>query len=68
MTKGWRIILGIVLAAVLFGGLCCGVGILTGADSDRIILNLDEHYQIMTYINTYTAYVTNLFQKLTQLF
>ena len=60
MKKGWRIILGIVLAAVLFGGL--------GADSDRIILNLDEHYQLMTYINTYTAYVTNLFQKLTHLF
>ena len=68
MKKGWRIILGIVLAAVLFGGLCCGVGILTGADSDRIILNLDEHYQLMAYINTYTAYVTNLFQKLTHLF
>ena len=46
MKKGWRIILGIVLAAVLFGGLCCGVGILTGADSDRIILNLDERYHI----------------------
>ena len=68
MKKGWRIILGIVLAAVLSGGLCCGVGILTGADSDRIILNLDEHYQLMTYINTYTAYVTNLFQQLTHLF
>ena len=68
MKKGWRVILGIVLVAVMFGGLCCGVGILTGADSDRIILNLDEHYQIMTYINTYTAYVTDLFQKLTQLF
>ena len=68
MKKGWRIILGIVLAAVLFGGLCCGVGILTGADSDRIILNLDEHYQLMTYINTYTTYVTSLFQKIIQLF
>ena len=68
MKKGWRIILGIFLVAVIFGGLCCGVGILTGADFDRIILNLDEHYQVMTYINTYTSYVTGLFQKLTQLF
>ena len=68
MKKGWRVILGIVLVAVIFGGLCCGVGLLTGADTDRIILNLDEHYQVMTYINTYTSYVTGLFQKLTQLF
>ena len=49
MKKGWRIILGIVLAAVILGGLCCGVGLLTGADSNRIIMNLDEHYQVMTY-------------------
>ena len=68
MKKGWRIILGIVLVAVIFGGLCCGVGVLTGADSERIIMNLDEHYQVMTYINTYTSYVTGLFQKLIQLF
>jgi len=68
MKKGWRVILGIVLVAVIFGGLCCGVGLLTGADSERIIMNLDEHYQVMTYINTYTSYVTGLFQKLTQLF
>ena len=52
MKKGWRVILGIVLVAVIFGGLCCGVGLLTGADSERIIMNLDEHYQVMTYINT----------------
>ena len=68
MKKGWRIILGIVLVAVVLGGLCCGVGLLTGADSDRIILNLEEHYQLMTYINTYTNYVTSLFQKIIQLF
>ena len=68
MKKGWRVILGIVLVAVIFGGLCCGVGLLTGANSERIIMNLDEHYQVMTYINTYTSYVTGLFQKLIQLF
>ena len=68
MKKGWRIIFGVFLVAVILGGLCCGVGLLTGADSDRIILNLDEHYQLMTYINTYTTYVTSLFQKIIQLF
>lgn len=64
MKKGWRIIFGVVLVAVILGGLCCGVGLLTGADIDRIVLNLEEHYQLMTYVNSYTAFVTNLFQNL----
>ena len=68
MKKGWRIIFGVVLVAVILGGLCCGVGILTGADIDRIVLNLEEHYQLMTYVNSYTAFVTNLFQKIIHLF
>ena len=50
MKKGWRIIFGIVLVAVVFGGLCCGVGFLTGADSSRIILTFDQGYE-----NGYTA-------------
>ena len=68
MKKGWRIILTIVLVVLILGGVSFGVGLLTGGDIDRIILNLDEHYQVMTYINTYTSYVTNLFQKLIHLF
>ena len=68
MKKGWRVILGIVLAALVLGGICFGVGLLTGADLQRIILNLDEHYQLMTYVNSYTAYVTDLFQKIIHLF
>ena len=67
MKKGWRIIFGVVLVAVILGGLCCGVGLLTGADSDRIILNLDEHYQLRTYINSYTSYVLQLFQHIREL-
>jgi hypothetical protein len=67
MKKGWRIIFGVVLVAVILGGLCCGVGLLTGADIDRIVLNLEEHYQLMTYVNSYTAFVTNLFQNIFQL-
>ena len=38
MKKGWRIILGIVLVAVVLGGLRCGVGLLTGADSIREVI------------------------------
>ncbi len=68
MKKGWRIILGIVLVAVIFGGLCCGVGILTGADADRIILNLDEHFHVMSYINHYSNYILQLFQHFGKIF
>ena len=67
MKKGWRIILGIVLVAVIFGGLCCGVGILTGADFDRIILNLDEHFHVMTYIKHYSNYLLQLFQHIREI-
>ena len=68
MNRGWRVILGIVLVALILGGLSVGVGLLTGADTDRIILNLDEHYQVMTYFNTYTGYVKQLFQNFIGLF
>ena len=54
--------------ALILGGVSFGVGLLTGGDIDRIILNLDEHYQVMTYINTYTGYVRQLFQQLVNLF
>ena len=64
MKNGWRIIMGIVMAALLLGGLCCGVGLLTGADYHRIVLNLDEHYQLTTYVNAYSDYVVRVFQYL----
>ena len=68
MKKGWRVILGIVLVALVLGGLSIGVGLLTGADMHRIILNLDEHYQLTTYFNTYFGYVKQLLQHITGLF
>ena len=36
MKKGWRIVLIIVLICVVFGMVCAGVGLLTGADGERI--------------------------------
>ena len=68
MKKGWRVILGIVLAALVLGGICFGVGLLTGADLQRIILNLDEHYQLMTYFNSYIGYIKQFFQSMINLF
>ena len=36
MKKGWRVILVIVAICIAFGAVCAGVGVLTGADTDRI--------------------------------
>ena len=60
MNKGWRIIIGIVLVAVVVGAVCFGVGILTGADTARIVQNLDDHYRITAYITAYTDYAGQL--------
>ena len=46
MKSGWRIILAIVLVAILFGGVCLGVGIMTGADMSRIYTVLDKQFNL----------------------
>ena len=72
MKKGWRVILGIVLVALIVGGIWTGVGILTGADTARITQNLDEHYRLGNYVEAYVNYGKELVQyftgRLTQLF
>lgn len=49
MKKGWYIILVIVLAALLLGAVCVGVGFITGADTARIYSVLDDKYNITLY-------------------
>ncbi len=68
MKKGWHIILGIVLVALAVGALCIGVGYLTGADSARIIQNLDEHFQVRAYVSAYREYAGELLNYLRTLF
>ena len=67
MKKAWRVILEISVVAVVLGAVCFGVGLLTGAETDRIILNLNEHFQLNTYVEAYTAYFRELFQYFTGL-
>ena len=50
MKNGWRIILIIAAAAILLGCVCFGVGVLTGADTDRILQSLNNDYHLHTYI------------------
>ncbi len=46
MKTGWRVILIIVLVAIVFGGVCLGAGIMTGADMSRIYTVLDKEYNL----------------------
>ncbi len=43
MKKGWNIILVIVVICIAVGAVCAGVGVLTGADFDRIGSTLEEY-------------------------
>ena len=55
MKNGWRTILMIAGAAILLGCVCVGVGMLTGADKDRIILNLNTNYGELLKAYTYSV-------------
>ena len=60
--------IGIVLVALVLGGLCFGVGFLTGADTQRIMQNLDDQYRLTAYVQAYTGYFKQLVQYIAGLF
>lgn len=49
MSRIWKIIGLIVLAAVVIGAVCLAVGIFTGAEYTRIYAALDARYHITMY-------------------
>lgn len=49
MKKGWKIIIIIALIAILLGLVCFGVGIMTGADMERILSVVDSKYPLDAY-------------------
>ena len=49
MKKGWQIIIAVVSIMVLLGGICMGVGFITGAETDRIFTVMDNRYNISVY-------------------
>lgn len=60
MKKAGRAILIVVLAAVLLGAVCVGVGLMTGADTMRIYSALDDRYNIGAYQEAYAQYAGDL--------
>ena len=63
MKNGWRIILAIVLVAILFGGVCLGVGIMTGADMSRIYTVLDKQFNLTGMYEYITVDIPAAFQQ-----
>lgn len=55
MSTVWRIIISIVLIAVLFGTVCIGVGLLTGANLPRIYNRIDSVYNLKAYYDWLTV-------------
>ena len=49
MMKGWKIVTAISFAVIVLGAVCIGVGLLTGAEFERIFTTLDQRYQITAY-------------------
>ncbi len=63
MKNGWRVILVIVLVAILFGGICLGVGLMTGADMSRIYTVLDKQFNLTGLYQYITVDVPAAFRQ-----
>ena len=63
MKKGWHIVLIVVLAALLLGLVCIGVGFITGADTSRIYSVLDDEYNLTLYQQYITEMLIPAFQE-----
>ena len=63
MKKGWNIILMVVLAVVVLGAVCMGVGFITGADTARIYSVLDDKYSLTLYSDYITQALIPAFQE-----
>ena len=64
MKKIWKVLGGVIIAALVIGILCFAVGLLTGADFDRIVSVLDARYHIIMYIDYVKEVIGILAQEL----
>lgn len=49
MRKAWQIVITVVLIVVLIGAVSVGVGLITGANMDRVFNVLDQQYNLSIY-------------------
>lgn len=64
MAKGWKIVIAISFAAIVLGGVCIGVGLLTGAEFERIFNTLDQRYMLTDYYNWFLEAVNAVAEQL----
>ena len=64
MSKGWRIIGGIVLALVLIGAICVGVGMMTGGDFADVYARLNVRYNLVGRWEQYSQWAVTSFNNI----
>lgn len=64
MAKGWKIVTAISFAAIVLGAVFIGVGLLTGAEFERIISTLDQRYQLTMYYNWVLESINAIFAQI----
>ena len=71
MTKGWKIIGGVVLVLILLGAICIGVGFMTGGDVAGIYSTINARPHITEYWNQWSQWaltsLNNIWEGVRQL-
>ena len=57
MSRGWRIIGGLVLMLFLLGAICIGVGFMTGGDVAEVYSSLNNKYLLSGYWDRRAEYL-----------
>lgn len=66
MSKGWRIIGGIVLVLLLLGAISIGVGFLTGGNINNITDQLEQQYLLTQRWEAYSQWGMTVFQNIVE--
>ena len=64
MSKGWKIIGGVVLVLILLGAICIGVGFMTGGDLVDIYSALNAKFRIVEYWDAWSDWAAQLFNNI----
>ena len=71
MSKGWKIIGGLVLVLILLGAICIGVGFMTGGDVADIYSSLNTRYNLAGYWEAWSQWawtsLNNIWEGVRQL-
>ena len=59
MRKSWSVVMIIVLAFLIHGVVCMGVGLLTGAEFGRIFEVADHEYHLREVFSTIRQFIQN---------